>query len=363
MIQAQTQPRALTTPFLDFWLLGGLSWLCLAAFVFVNEAYKIDLTDQVYTFFFYAAFVVNYPHFAYSYQLFYADFRPRLSAPETPLREKIRLAITGWFVPALMAGYLIGCYFSRDTIVLGYGVHAMLFFVGWHYTKQGYGVLITLSVYKNVFYSLWQKRALYVHAYAVWMYSWVRMNSRVGKSEYYDVYFYTLGFSDNVFAFFKWIAVITGLFAAAAVLKAWKIDRRGISFNALVGYCSAIYLWIAVFSMHVGFTMFMFAIPLFHSLQYLAFVYKFKKNETAEAGDKKLRRRIDFALIGFVLGGLLMDIGPRHIDKMSSINVSYFTKNFFLLSCLLFINIHHYFIDNAFWRRENEKVQKYLFRG
>jgi len=27
----------------------------------------------------------------------------------------------------------------------------------------------------------------------------------------------------------------------------------------------------------------------------------------------------------------------------------------------VFINIHHYFIDNVIWRRENTDVSKYLF--
>jgi hypothetical protein len=27
----------------------------------------------------------------------------------------------------------------------------------------------------------------------------------------------------------------------------------------------------------------------------------------------------------------------------------------------MWINIHHYFIDNVIWRRDNEDVRKYLF--
>jgi hypothetical protein len=34
----------------------------------------------------------------------------------------------------------------------------------------------------------------------------------------------------------------------------------------------------------------------------------------------------------------------------------------FLFTFWIFINIHHYFLDNVMWRRGNPEVSKYLFR-
>ena len=33
----------------------------------------------------------------------------------------------------------------------------------------------------------------------------------------------------------------------------------------------------------------------------------------------------------------------------------------FVFIFMMWINIHHYFIDNVIWRRDNEDVRKYLF--
>ena len=33
----------------------------------------------------------------------------------------------------------------------------------------------------------------------------------------------------------------------------------------------------------------------------------------------------------------------------------------FVFIFVMWINIHHYFIDNVIWRRDNEDVRKYLF--
>ena len=33
----------------------------------------------------------------------------------------------------------------------------------------------------------------------------------------------------------------------------------------------------------------------------------------------------------------------------------------FLFVFWIFINVHHYFLDNVMWRRENPDTKKYLF--
>ena len=37
-------------------------------------------------------------------------------------------------------------------------------------------------------------------------------------------------------------------------------------------------------------------------------------------------------------------------------------SSLFFFIVLIFINVHHYFLDNVMWRRGNPEVAKYLFR-
>lgn len=364
------QKRALVHPLLDFWLLGGLSFVGLGAMWLSVEVFGFKIGDRVPWWAYYAAFAVNYPHFAYSYQLFYKNYTKRLMGVETGWASRVRLAIAGIVVPMLMIGYFVQVGLMHDRQLLAYGVSAMLFFVGWHYVKQGYGVLITASVYKGIFYTNWQKRFLYLNAYVIWAYAWIKGNTMLAQHKYYDVAYYTISLPPQWQVWVGWLAVVSSVFAGFALLYAWLYEKKGITPSGIVGYASASYFWVMLPHVH---PQFFFFIPLFHSLQYLPFVYKFKKTEflheqAAEGGvpEGKLRRRIMlvmFVFAGFALGALFMDLIPAAIDKAVANDWAHFSRNYFIVCFLLFINIHHFFIDSAFWRRDNKDVQQYLFRA
>jgi hypothetical protein len=69
--------------------------------------------------------------------------------------------------------------------------------------------------------------------------------------------------------------------------------------------------------------------------------------------------------MGVALGGLFMNLFPKELD--SALRDQYIemslTPNFMLVCFLLFINIHHFFIDSAYWRRDNKDVQQHLFKA
>lgn len=225
--------RALVHPWLDFWLLGGLSFVGLGVMWLAIEIMGFNIEGRVPWWAYYAAFAVNYPHFAYSYQLFYKSYTRRLIAPETEWHSRLRLAIAGIIVPMLMIGYFIQAGLLQDRQLLGYGVSAMLFFVGWHYVKQGYGVLITTSVYKGIFYGVWQKRALYVNAYAIWAYAWLKGNVMLAQHKYYDVSYYTIDLPRVWMTYAGWVALVTSVVAGAVLLWVWlkekKASRQAVS--------------------------------------------------------------------------------------------------------------------------------------
>ncbi|MGE0528513.1 MAG: hypothetical protein AB7P49_15700, partial [Bdellovibrionales bacterium] len=116
--------------------------------------------------------------------------------------------------------------------------------------------------------------------------------------------------------------------------------------------------------------MFMHMIPFFHSLQYLLFVYAFRRNKveaqieypnTPEGRKKRLTGLYGYLLVPAITGALLMYIIPRYLDQVSAPHSSLFGATPFYFSFLIFINIHHYFIDNVIWRGDNEEMRTYLF--
>jgi hypothetical protein len=370
----QSTDRALVSPAMDFLLLGGLSIILLGlCLVFTNADNQEAFKAEAYIWAGYFSFVINYPHFAYSYLLFYKNFSARLFGPGTEPASRVRLLVAGIAVPVIMVLYFIHAYLSKRPELLSLAVFVMIFTVGWHYVKQGYGVLITLSVYKNVFYTNWEKRILYVNAYAVWAYSWCRTNSVGGELNYrhlkWNAFDYPAWVVDGSFYF----ACFTTAACIAVVLNRWLAENKGISFNAVVGYVCAIYMWVMVPFVNMGFYVF---IPMFHSLQYLPFVYKYKKSELSRElhrplGNYRRSRRLFiinalmFTAVGAALGTVFFETIPNNLDDHIGMTMENAALDpyFFLIGFIVFINVHHFFIDHAFWRRDNKDVQHNLFRA
>jgi hypothetical protein len=380
-----TQTRALVDPRADFWLVGGAGVVLFAILAALTEFWTAQglhdkakwLEDQSHWWAAYAAFAINFPHFAYSYLLFYPGYAQRLTGTETELMSKIRLAMAGLIVPAIMLFFFIYAWHTQDQKYLSWAVMAMIFSVGWHYVKQGYGVFITLSLYRNVFYNDWEKRILYLNGYMVWIYTWMRVNSVTGIQPYYDITYNVTAYPGWLVQGSFYVSCIMTALAAGVLLKHWLYDKKGISLSALMGYVAALYLWVMVPYMNMAFYVF---IPFFHSLQYLPFVYKYKKSEFIRArhapeGDpgRTQRRSLAwlcaFTVAGIALGALFFDIIPKYLDAhpmalaSNPADVVELDGQFFMIAFIVFINVHHFFIDSAFWRRDNTKVQQYLFRA
>ena len=66
-----------------------------------------------------------------------------------------------------------------------------------------------------------------------------------------------------------------------------------------------------------------------------------------------------------ICGGLLGALGfwwaPEFLDAHSGYDRAVFGTTAFLFMGWTFINIHHYFLDNVIWRRENAETRRHLF--
>jgi hypothetical protein len=374
--------RALTTRFLDFWLLGGASlavWLIMIGVQGFRTSWAIDqhFKNLTYT----AAslsLLINYPHFLISYKLAYRRGRSfvvshwwQLIAVPVMLVVVFALAFAAYDRPvgtlpgvAALTG-VVGGWFGIGNVMSGPRLGDLLFTVvfnfmmltvGWHYTKQVFGCMMVYAFYDG--YTMTQaqrdltKRALLT----IWVMNFVHTN---------------VGGSQNVFSQFKYysfdlpdvaaplsVLLVAGGFALVIykVFYANYRERGAVpGVNMLVPFI-ALYVWWLPQTRQFEF--YFLLTPLFHSLQYLAFVYKME--DTRLRGERHREIKATSLVVGLVLAGwLAFEMLPNTLDNALGTFTAW-QMFFFFTAAMLFINIHHYFIDNVLWRFRDPHVKAYL---
>lgn len=379
-------PRALTTRFLDFWLLGGASllvWLVMMSLQGFRTSWAIDqhFKNLTYT----AAslsLLINYPHFLISYKLAYRRGRPfvlshwyQLIAVPLVLLAIFIVAFTAYNVPVGQVPVVapltqaIGGLAGAESVLSGprlgdllfTGVfNLMLLTVGWHYTKQVFGCMMVYAWFDG--YKLTQaqrdltKRALLT----IWVMNFVYTNIGGSQNVFSQFKYYSFDLP-NVFGPLSQLLVLGGL-----VLVVWKVfyanyrERRGEhgavpSLNMLVPF-AALYVWWMPQTRQFEF--YFLLTPMFHSLQYLAFVYKMEN--TRLRGEPHRELKATLLVSGLVLSGwLAFELVPNTLDVALGTFAAW-NMFFFFTAAMLFINVHHYFIDNVLWRFKDPEIRAYL---
>lgn len=365
----RARPGYLFHPWVDFLLAGGASIPC-ALFIFFALGDTSVLAPKVLAFTSALQIFVNYPHFAHSYQLLYSGYVRRILSAETDRLTRLRYLWAGLVAPTLLVGFFAYAAAQEDARVLAYAVNGMAFFVGWHYVKQGYGVLIVLSVLRKIYFTTLEKRILLVNAYAVWLCGWLQANEYLAEDRRWGLTAWTFDMPDTLVVLGKIAAGLTSALLVLMLVRRVVLTKKPISVNGLVGYGCAIYLWLLAAGINL---VFLYLIPAFHSLQYLLFVWRFQLNKTrAEPGRWASRLMMKpkvqslaafgtFVLAGGILGWLGFVGVPRLLDATVAYDPRVWSAALFVFIFTMFINVHHYFIDNVIWRKENDEVRRFLF--
>lgn len=343
----------------DSFLMGGGSIVaCFLAWMFTDRQSPVHTASQ---FAFVMAFAINHPHFLSSYMLLYGDFRKKIL-------KNIRYFIAGILVPFLLAASLLVALIGRDVVLMGHIATAMYFFVGWHYVKQVFGCVVVTSAQRKIFYKRWERNLLLANLFPVWFMSWFQSHTGYGSFDFYGIPHYSLQLPK---AFLMANYALVGItFIGVILMQMNKYVKEGVkpSPPAVMAFL-ALYAWYLPVSAHPSYAYF---IPMFHSLQYLAFVWLLKKNQVAdEIKDLEneawrsawVSKFLGFMAMALALGALFFELLPKTMDKWGLVPENTLGTSPMLASFLLFINIHHYFIDNAIWRSDNETVKKFLFQA
>lgn len=363
------KPRAFFGPWLDFLCMGGGSLIALPILAAIIPDSGMN---QVHTAVLLIALIVNFPHFIHSYQVFYGSFGKIMRAPDADAVFRRRYVWSGVVVPAILLCLIALAIGAHEPTLLRYSVNAMAFFVGWHYVKQGYGMLMADAAMKRSFFSDAAKKCLLINAYACWALSWLMINHELSEQTFLDLNYYTFDVPDGAPVIAAIALGLTSLWSLAILIA--HVRKHGMAFpiSGLAAYVASLYVWLFV---HYDPEIVAF-IPAFHSLQYLYMVWRHRLNVEAAEPDaatlvsntggqvtfsRAQARFTTYIASAIVFGMVAFLMVPAALDIYVPYDHAMFGDRLFMVAIWVFINIHHFFIDNAMWRKENPHTMRQLF--
>jgi hypothetical protein len=349
----------------EFLVVGGATLVLFPIAWLLRAALGLDWSEYGVSFVaFYAAWVINDPHFSVTYLLFYKNARRRALGDVFSPAQRARYWIAGLFVPLALGAWAAAALTTNSGPTLGLLIQLMFFLVGWHYVKQGFGVLTVLSARRGVRFSTLERNVVLFHAFAGWLYAWSSPAEPGGRQ------FSEKGVVYTALAHPAGLELVTGIGFALSTLalvlvlaRKWRSEKRLPPLAPLSGFLVTVWLW----TVYSGIDPLMiYVIPALHSVQYLYFVWLLGRNEARAAeGPPNFGRPVAvrlgmLAASALALGWLLFHGAPSFFDDAFALRTSpdpdqvgglgatpYFAAIF------AFVNIHHYFMDHVIWRRDN----------
>lgn len=358
---------AITTPFWDGLLTGGLSLvgmaLVLGYLAFAGGEVAFDEGEWIAL-----ALLVNSPHFMASYRVLY-------DAP-------IRLRQHPWatlVVPTGLLGVIVAVgVVERPGPILGWLVLVGSVYLAWHYAGQTWGMMATFSHLAGVRYTPRERWLLRSGPRAlIGIHVLFALSGRLPPRQWVDpasyVAAYTVAFQ-----------LTCGLIVASFAAGAWAFTaarRRGepVPLRAVLPWAS-LYLWYPFWYFVPGGFMW---VQLSHALQYLAFPIRVDVNRSAArraaraaertgssvdrpvaavatTGQRRLRALISY-LVCVGLGVVILHGPPLAAHAFGEGWWSTPDVRALLVAVTHCVGIHHYFVDGAIWHLRNDAVRRELF--
>ncbi len=348
----------------EFLLTGGASLLLLPLCWLLQSGLGLDRADLLVGFLtFYAAHVINDPHFAVTYLLFYRDVKARLLGEQLPWAQRLRYWFAGFVAPGLLllwAGLALGMQSARW---LGALTQLMFLLVGWHYVKQGFGVVTLLSARRGCSYGLAERRVLLGHGFAGWAYAWASPFDPGRSVEEKGVIYTTLSQPHGLELLTRYVFFVSALLLVVMLAQKWRRERKP-PLGPLVGFLCSVWLWTVYSGLD---PLFMYLIPALHSVQYLFFVWLLKHNQASvHEGPPSFGRPAAvvvgaWAVSAVALGLVLFHLLPSALDAAlvdpRAARFSDLGPTPYFAALFAVVNLHHYFMDFVLWRRENPETR------
>jgi hypothetical protein len=241
----------------------------------------------------------------------------------------------------------------------------MFVLVGWHYVKQGFGVMIVLAARRGVRFGARERSAILAHCYAGWAYAWASPAQAAKEVEekgvVYTAFARPVALERVTLAFL----LVTAALLFWMLLAKWRREGRLPLVTPLVALLTSIWSWSIYSSAD---PLLVYAIPALHSLQYLYFVALLRGPEAREREGPpwfEISARVRLGVLAasaIALGWVLLHGAPALFDHamLGRPSESSLGSTPFLAAFTAFVNVHHYVMDAVIWRRENPETRYLL---
>ena len=361
--RSRVQPAAVA----EFLLVGGATPLLFLVSWLLQRTIGLSSADLAVGFlFFYGAHVINDPHFAVTYLLFYEKARARAFGDEFAPLQRARYLVAGVLVPVALVVWAATALATRSAHSLGLLIQSMFLLVGWHYVKQGFGVMTVLAARRGVRFSPGERMAILGHCYAGWAYAWASPYDPGKEVEEKGVVYTTIAHPHGLERLTLVLFLASAVCLVGVLVRKWQRERRLPIVTPLTAMLCSVWIWSSIDPLVV------YAIPALHSVQYLYFVWLLKGNEAREREGPPWFERAASARIGLLavsalgLGWLLFHGAPAALDDFLVPRRSRFTDlgpTPYFAAFFAVVNLHHYFMDYVIWRRDNRQTRYLLERG
>jgi hypothetical protein len=341
--------RAITTPFLDGALTGGLSLVGMGAvFIYAfafggevqfNEAEWLTL-----------ALLVNSPHFMASYRLLYTS--------------KERVLAHRWstlYVPALLLGVLVWCATTdQPQPLIANLILVNSVYLAWHYTGQAWGMISSFSRLSGIQFTTMERRCIHFGPRALLaLHVLFALSGRFPPRQWIDPASYVAAFT-LVFQGVCVVVVLSMFVGAWGFIRAYK-RCDDLPTRAILPWAS-LYAWYAFWYFVPGGFMW---VQLSHALQYLAFPLRVEVNRYTTQAPRTSRQKwlfttgIYLALV--ILGAFILHGAPLAAHAFGEGWYSTPSARVIFMAVTLCVSIHHYFVDGSIWKLSDDRVRRELF--
>ncbi|MGK3996922.1 hypothetical protein [Sorangium sp. So ce1024] len=365
-----SRPLGWRARLIEFLLVGGATLVLFPLAWLLRNTVGLDPAELAVGFLtFHAATVINDPHFAVTYLLFYKDARRRALGGDLAPAQRARYIAAGLLVPLALLAWAGAALATGSARIMGWMIQLMFFLVGWHYVKQGFGILTVLSARRGHRFSPTERRAILAHCFAAWAYAWASPADPGREVSEKGVIYTSIAHPPG-------LELATGIaFGVSAIAllwalgRRWRAERRPPPIEPLAGFFITVWLWTVYSSLD---RLMVYMIPALHSVQYLYFVWLLRRNEAREAegpptfGKPTAQRLAVLAASAVALGWLLLRGVPAFLDGALMMRASGreaiagLGETPYLAAIYVFVNIHHYFMDSVIWRRDNPDTRYLL---
>jgi hypothetical protein len=342
----------------EFLCVGGLSLLLLPLLIVYRKAVGLETAEAGLGFvMFQLAMFINNPHFAVSYLLFYKGALGRAFGRVFSPAQRLRYWGSGLVVPALLLAWLVAALATHSARRLGFALQLMFVLVGWHYVKQGFGVVMVLSQRRGVSFTRFERNALLAHCLAGWLYARTNPADPGRLAEVDGVQYSSIAHPGGLSQVTTAILALCSLTLIVALVRFVRRTRRAPPLVPLLGFLITVWAWTICSRID---PLFIYVIPALHGLQYLYFVVLLRTGQ-ARRDDQFAawtRALLPLSLGAVVLGWFLFRGAPEFLDTRLVLQdpIDPFGPTPYLAAISCFVNIHHYFMDAVMWRRENPEL-------